>query len=474
MAVLQGKNPVCYEVAIPFVQKLGHMRTTLVPYLNDAGDVTHMVGTSLDVTSERERDAALDLTRLAKEEAENASQAKEQFLANMSHEIRTPMNGIMGMCELLRETELNTQQKEFAETIYSSSESLLEIINDVLDFSKIQAKKISLQSVSFTLCTVVQEVCTLLRPGAERKGVSLVVGCKGEIPAGFLGDPGRTRQVLTNLIGNAVKFTSEGQITVAVSFDYNGGKYPLKITVADTGPGIDVAHQSKIFEAFEQIEPPETQREQGTGLGLAITRALVEKMGGEISLVSEAGQGATFTVHLDLPVTDERASKESRKARTRPTPDLDPLPKVDHKWQCSVPPDLRGKRILIAEDNLTNQIVVQKMLAPTGAEMCVAKNGVEAVDRFNEGGFALVLMDLSMPEMGGLEATRVIRKIESEKSDCRGRIVALTANTQPKDQQACLDAGMDDFLSKPFRKEALFRVMRTQILGQQSDVVAQS
>lgn len=458
IAVKEAKHPISYEVAVPFVEKLGHMRTTLVPYLDDAGEVTHMVGTSLDVTSEKERDAALEITRLAKEEAEEASKAKERFLANMSHEIRTPMNGIMGMCELLRETALDAEQTEFANTIYRSSEALLDIINDVLDFSKIQAGKVRLQNVPFRLFPIVQEVCTLLRPAAKHKGVSLVVGSEGPIPTGFLGDPGRLRQVVTNLIGNAVKFTDEGQITVSVCYDPDARELPLKIKVADTGHGIDEAHQRRIFTAFEQVDHPEGHHEQGTGLGLAITRAFVDSMGGKISLKSTVGKGTEFTVHLDLPVTGAGATLPSRAVS-------DPVPQavgaLVQEAAIGDVPDLTGMRVLIAEDNRTNQMVVQKMLAQTGVEIRIVENGQQAFESYKDGSCSLVLMDLAMPVMGGLEATRRIRAYEQDNGMPAGRIVALTANAQPKDKQDCLDAGMDGFLSKPFRKDALLQVLRS-------------
>ncbi|MGR3634882.1 MAG: response regulator [Shimia sp.] len=454
LAVIEAARPVSYEVMIPFAQRLGMLRSTLVPYMDDTGKVTHLIGSSLDVTSEQERDAALELTKVAKEEAEEASKAKEQFLANMSHEIRTPMNGIMGMCELLRETALDQHQGLYADTIYNSANALLDIINDVLDFSKIQAEKLSLQDAPFSLRALVEEICMLLRTGAENKGVGLFFHYDEAMPDKFVGDQGRMRQILTNLIGNAVKFTDSGQIDVRVDYGEPGRFLPLKISVEDTGHGIETAHQDTIYSAFEQVESPGVHREDGTGLGLAITRALVEKMGGKITLQSKLGMGTTFSVHLDLPepaavgaAVMETAQQVGRFS-------------AGAQETSMAPPNLNGMTILVAEDNLTNQLVVKKMLGQAGATICVAENGRQALDAYKEGDVDLVLMDLSMPVMGGLEATQLIRRHEQAVGRPHSRIIALTANAQPKDVQDCLAAGMDDFLSKPFRKEALFSILQ--------------
>ncbi|KPA21527.1 Aerobic respiration control sensor protein ArcB [Shimia sp. SK013] len=454
LEVIQAARPVSYEVVIPFAQRLGLLRSTLVPYLDDAGKVTHLIGSSMDVTSEKERDAALELTKVAKEEAEEASKAKEQFLANVSHEIRTPMNGIIGMCELLRETPLDQNQGLYADTIYNSANALLDIINDVLDFSKIQAEKLSLHDAPFSLRALVEEICMLLRIGAESKGVRLLFHYDSAMPEEFVGDQGRLRQILTNLIGNAVKFTDHGQIDVRVDYGERGRYLPLKISVADTGHGIEVAHQETIYSAFEQVENPGVHREDGTGLGLAITRALVERMGGDITLQSTLGKGTTFSVHLDLSEPTavgaailETAQQVGRFSAGTQKPD-------------TAPPDLSGMTVLVAEDNLTNQLVVKKMLGQTGVTIRVVENGQQAVEAYKAAACDLVLMDLSMPVMGGLEATQLIRQHEQAAGWAQGRIIALTANAQPKDVRDCLAAGMDDFLSKPFRKDALFSILQ--------------
>ncbi|TCL08461.1 signal transduction histidine kinase [Shimia isoporae] len=456
VAVIEAGHPVCYEVTIPFAQKLGLLRSTLTPFFDGEGNVTHLVGSSLDVTSEKERDTALELTKLAKEEAEEASRAKERFLANMSHEIRTPMNGIMGMCELLRETPLSARQSLFADTIFNSANALLDIINDVLDYSKIQSEKITLQEAPFSLEALAAETGMLLRPQADAKDVTLDVRYDGKAPGEFIGDSSRMRQILINLIGNAVKFTQNGRVDVAVTHEPSPLGRPLRIVISDTGPGIPLEDQERIFAAFEQVDTPAEQPEEGTGLGLAITRALVERMGGRIEVDSKPGAGATFTVSLDLPVFQEKGSA----AKAGPSRTESAKAALRRRFARPAKKDLAGLRILVAEDNRTNQLVVRKMLERTGAEIHIAENGQAAVEAYKTSDCDLVLMDLSMPVMGGLEATRLIRQHERDTGVSQRRIVALTANAQPADAEACLEAGMNDFLSKPFRKDDLMEVLR--------------
>ncbi|SFK84710.1 Signal transduction histidine kinase [Shimia haliotis] len=461
-AVVEAGRPISYEVTIPFAQDFGTMRTRLVPFLDAEGNVTHLIGSSMDITSEKERDAALELTKLAKEEAEAASRAKEQFLANMSHEIRTPMNGIMGMCELLRETALDANQSLYADTIFSSANALLDIINDVLDFSKIQAEKLTLQEAPFSLRDVVTETVTLLRPGVERKGVELVMDYSAQTPSLFAGDRGRVRQILTNLLGNAAKFTEAGSVKVAVRYLRDRVETPLEISVTDTGQGIAAQDLPHIFSAFEQVDRPEVRNGEGTGLGLAITRALVEQMNGEISVDSQLGEGSTFVVRLNLPAleTHDDIGREMADPEVMQTAaDSAPVELAQAQADSVPSASLAGKRVLVAEDNRTNQMVVRKMLENTGAELVMVDNGAAALDAYMALDCDLVLMDLSMPVMGGLEATRRIRDFEQQAGKDAGRIVALTANAHPKDAQDCLAAGMDAFLSKPFRKSDLFKVL---------------
>jgi signal transduction histidine kinase len=304
LSVISSRKEEIYEMTLPAIQMTRYLRTTLTPVFDADGTLTHLVGASADVTSERERDTALELTKMAKEKAEEANLAKERFLANVSHEIRTPMNGIIGMCELLQETALDSKQSLFANTILNSANALLAIINDVLDFSKIRAEKISLHNEAFSLRELVLDTATLLSVKAAYKGLGFHVEYDDSTPSTFIGDAAKLRQILLNLLGNAIKFTEKGHITVAVTYDPGAPERPLKLSITDTGRGIEKAQQATIFSAFEQIERAASSNVEGTGLGLAISQALIDKMGGKIALESAPQQGATFFVLLDLPLGD--------------------------------------------------------------------------------------------------------------------------------------------------------------------------
>ncbi|SMP25274.1 ATP-binding protein [Shimia sagamensis] len=461
--VVAQAEEVTYEVPIPKGSRVALMRTTLTPLFNKDGKLTHLVGSSMDVSANKERDDALELTKIAKERAEQAVQAKERFLANVSHEIRTPMNGIMGMCELLRETALDEQQRLYSETIYHSANALLEIVNDVLDFSKIQSETISLHIEPFSLRTLISETVMLLSARADAKGLVLLEDYPSDVPDAFVGDGTRVRQVVLNLIGNAIKFTSEGHVCVGVTY-VQGEPRPLRIAVSDTGAGIAPEDHEMVFSAFEQVDRPAMQREEGTGLGLAITRAVVERMGGKVSVYSARGEGATFKVCLGLPIAESQdvqappCCAPSPIKEDRP-PQLDFELVVSPKPVADVPPSLQGVKVLVAEDNRTNQLVVKKMLAPTGADLAFVEDGQQAVRTYEAEAWDVVLMDLLMPVMGGLEATREIRAFEKGADRPACKIIALTANTQPSDIDASLEAGMDDFLSKPFRKHELLSII---------------
>ncbi|UWQ80534.1 response regulator [Leisingera sp. S132] len=460
LAVISSGREATYDIVLPTQNKEKYLSTTLRPVFGADGRMTYLVGSSTDITTERERDEALELTRMALDKAEEASQAKERFLANMSHEIRTPMNGIIGMCELLKETDLDEQQQLFADTIFNSATALLTVINDVLDFSKIQADKISLHDAPFSLRDVVQDVGTLLWARAAYKGIDLRTEYPGDVPHEFAGDASKIRQILMNLLGNAIKFTEDGHVTVSVAYDPGAASLPLCIQVSDSGIGIEPAQMNWIFSAFEQVDRKEARVIEGTGLGLAITRALAERMGGRVTAASVPGEGSVFTVRLDLPQAGGAAPdgpgmapfQDSRRALAAPPSMAVP----------ELPPEaLNGMRILVAEDNRTNQLLVRKMLKSTGADLRFAANGLTAQEIFTAEGADLILMDLSMPVLGGLDAARRIRAHERERGLPECPIVALTANAQPSDVEACLAAGMNDFLAKPFRKnELLARILR--------------
>lgn len=469
LKVVALAEEVTYEVPFPQAKRVALMRTTLSPMFNQNGKLTHLVGSSMDVSANKERDDALELTRIAKDKAEQAVKAKERFLANVSHEIRTPMNGIMGMCEMLQDTALDEQQRLFSETIYNSANALLEVVNDVLDFSKIQSDTISLHEEAFSLRDLISETVTLLSTRAEAKGLVLSGDYPVEVPDAFVGDGTRLRQVALNLIGNAIKFTTQGHVCVGITYEA-GAVLPLKITVSDTGVGIAPEDHEMVFSAFEQVDRPEMQREEGTGLGLAITRAVVERMGGSVSVQSTRGEGSTFEVCLDLQKAtseDVQAARDRAEALT----DKNQPPRLDFEFVPSlarIQDDaadlscLDGLKVLVAEDNKTNQLVVKKMLASTGADLTFVEDGQEAVAAFETGDWDVVLMDLLMPVMGGLEATRRIRTFEASSGQNACRIIALTANTQPSDVDASLEAGMNGFLSKPIRKHELLSMIASE------------
>lgn len=467
MEVVRSGEEVTYDIVLPTELKTRHLRTNLRPIFDQDGTLVKMVGSTSDVTSERERDTALEFAKIAREKAENASRAKERFLATMSHEIRTPMNGVLGMSELLKDTLLDTQQELFVSTIFNSANALLGIVNDVLDFSQIEAEKVTLHYEAFSLRDLVVDTSTLLTPKAAHKGLALDVDYSDNAPSVFIGDASKLRQVLLNLIGNAIKFTDVGRVTVGVMFDNECHTRPLKISVSDTGRGIDEEQQANVFSAFEQVDSTSVTRLEGTGLGLAITQALVEHMGGTIAINSTLKQGATFTIALDLdvaapnsriavlPSVDASSRTVAAAAGSAAATGAVPVPPVSLVITAEAGP-LVGKKILIAEDNQTNQLVVKKMLAASGAELTFAANGLLAIEAFEAGAFDIVLMDLSMPQLGGLEATRRIRRFEVATQRQMCVIIALTANAQSSDVDACMEAGMDGFLAKPFRKAELF------------------
>jgi signal transduction histidine kinase/ActR/RegA family two-component response regulator len=456
LGVVRSEQETTYEIHLPSVHNTLHIRTTMTPVFDAAGKLTHLVGSSADITSERERDAALELTKIAKEKAEDASQAKERFLAEMSHEIRTPMNGILGLCELLKETKLDDEQTLFANTILSSTTALLEMINEVLDFAKIKANKVSLHYEPFVLRDLIDEIRVLLSAKTSYKGLGFFVNYPETVPAVFIGDASKIRQVLLNLIGNAIKFTEEGHISLTVDYDLRASMGSLRFEVSDTGCGIEESKLVTIFSAFEQAKGTPKAQAEGTGLGLAISQALVERMGGEIAVKSAPGQGSRFTVWLDLAPQPElgRALEtgEQVAAQNQPARGTSGAATVAETKTLE---RLRGMRVLVAEDNRTNQLVVDKMLQKFGAEVCFAENGAVTYEAYVGAEFDLILMDLSMPVMGGIEAARRIRQHETETGRATCKIVALTANAQKSDAKACYEAGMNGFLTKPFRKHEL-------------------
>jgi signal transduction histidine kinase len=357
-----------------------------------------------------------------------ADKAKDQFLATMSHEIRTPMNGVLGMAETLSATNLDTQQREYLHIITRSVESLLNIINDILDYSKITSSSLALESVPVDLEQVLGDIHSLLRTSAENQGIELEFEVEPAAHGWFLGDPTRIRQIVLNLVGNAIKFTQRGGVRVTCRAGDFADGCNLELKIRDSGIGIPADRLGAIFRQFEQADNSTTRRYGGTGLGLAISRKLARMMGGDIAVKSTEGKGSTFTVLLRL----ERTEK----------PVAVPVP------EPAVLPDF-GLRALVAEDNKFNQVVVRNLAKRIGISVDIAENGAEAVRMVGEGEYDLVLMDIRMPVMNGYEAAARIRARGDEIASIP--ILAVTAEATKADIQQCLDAGMDQHLSKPLR-----------------------
>ena len=385
--------------------------------------------------------------KLAKESADAANVAKSRFLANMSHEIRTPMNGILGMTELLFETNLSATQQKYADGVYRSSESLLRIINDILDLSKIEAGRIELETVTFDVRELVRGACELFSPKATQKGLTLSGHVAEEVPALLNGDAGRLGQILNNLLANAVKFTASGTISVTVGIvEQSEETVLIRGEVKDSGIGIDPESFPKIFDSFSQADSSTTRKYGGTGLGLAIVKHLTELMGGSVGVESRSGMGSTFrfTVRLATHTAGTTILPEQPSEQTVETPLL------------------HGARILMVEDNPVNQVLGVALLENLGCIASSADTGKQALEMVSGASYDLVLMDCQMPEMDGFEATRLIRERECETATDgqsapkpRTTIIALTANALEGDRKQCLAAGMDDYLAKPVTKKQL-------------------
>lgn len=537
-------------------------------------------------TALSERDQREEDLRRASQKAARASKVKSEFLANMSHEIRTPMNGVIGMAELILETDLDQDQKVYAETISKSGSALLTIINDILDFSKIEAGKLELDPAAFDLHRALEDVVTLVAAKASQKDVEITLRYDPDLPCGYYGDVGRIRQIMTNIIGNAAKFTLNGYVLINVTGVRESDVIQLKFEIEDTGIGIPKEKINSIFNEFEQVEGSANRNFEGTGLGLAISTRLIKMMKGDISVTSDVGKGSVFTICFELPISNDlpqenectnidfsgktalivddldvnlnilserlrswgiicqtassgkqalqilkNRQNENKKfdfaildfqmpemhggmlaEHIRNDAYFDALPiiilsSVDQGIDLATKKRLRIKQtllkparaqilrnavasalkinietqadtpkpqpaaniaatknplcILVAEDNKTNQLVLKTMLKVTKASLTIAQNGREAVEIYPDLKPDLILMDMSMPEMDGLEATQKIRSLETKHGTRRAPIIALTANAMKGDRQRCIDAGMDDYLSKPISKDTLLKMIAT-------------
>jgi len=413
----------------------------------DLGDEIGALSSSFGYMRSVVRDKEVSLRR-ARNTAERAAQIKSQFLATMSHEIRTPINGIIPVADLLLEKEqLTAGQRQKLETIRSSGSALLAVIDDILDVSKLESGRLELRQEQLDLRTLVDSVLDMLRVKANLGGIELRGRVSSNVPSALIGDENRIRQILINLVGNAIKFTSDGYVSVEIrvrpDVKRGLGIAPLSFKVTDTGVGIDKKHHAEVFERFSQVENSLSRRHSGTGLGLSITKALIDAMEGEIGIDSALGEGSTFWFNIDLP-----------KAKVSNFPNL--KIKTANEKSAQVTP----LKILIAEDNHINQEVLRSMLENTPHSVSIVDDGKKAVEVVENHDFDILLADLQMPVMGGLEAARLVRELPEPKRNLR--IVGVSASAFEQDRRDCVDAGMDDFLAKPISRKALFEVLERQ------------
>ncbi|UII21340.1 PAS domain-containing hybrid sensor histidine kinase/response regulator [Fulvivirga ligni] len=419
---------------IPVKNKRGELIWLLIsgaPLYNNVGEQTGSIGIHLDITAQKNLEGEL---RDAKSMAEESAKAKEIFLANMSHEIRTPMNAILGMSNLLQKTNLNYDQNNYLRAINTSAENLLVIINDILDLTKIESGKLKIDSITFNLKESIEQLEKMFLYKAQEKGLIYNIRYEANLPEYFQGDPYRINQILINLVGNAIKFTHQGKVSISVKAKKQKNKqFAVSFIVSDTGIGMDEGFKERLFENFSQEDPGITRKYGGTGLGLAISRRLIHLLNGDLEIESEKGRGTTITltVPLELGVKAE---------------EIEEAPKSDTEEKA-----LEGLKILLVEDNEFNRLLATTLLTNHGAQVTEASEGKEATGLVKAQSFDIILMDIQMPVMNGYDSTKYIREHISKTIP----IIAQTANAVKGEDVKCFEAGMDDYITKPFDEEIL-------------------
>jgi len=418
------------------------VHTNIAPVHSREGKIIGLIGISWDISSQKNYELQL---KQARDLAEEGVHIKDQFLANMSHEIRTPLNGIIGMAEILGQTNLEKNQNDYLTNLLKSAMHLMGIIEDVFEFSAIETGKFKSETGKFSMLSLRGYLEKEFKSEAKNKGIDFSIKVDPKLPEFFTGDEASLRKVLRNLLNNAIKFTHEGSIGVRITPEkfLKNNSVTVRFEVEDTGIGIKNVHLNKIFESFSQVDLSTTKSYQGTGLGLAISKRLVEIMKGKIGVKSNVGKGSLFS--FAIPLKAEMPEKESFD-------------------ETKIIKLLKEFRILIVEDNLINQKISKITLEKSGCKLDVANNGKEGLEKYTQNPYDLILMDIQMPVMDGLEATRQIRKFEKQQGERHAFIVALTANAMESDRKKAMSVGMDGFIAKPFNPRELFKILHGFII----------